>query len=123
MTTINDTDTRRIVRSYHDAWVSGDVDAVGQFLADEVVNPAPFNNHSTSPFSRADYVEGLRRFRQTVTGVDMIGELYGEGEAALVYDVHTSTRGTFHTSEYFRLTGGLISTVILIFDVTPPATS
>ena len=121
MTAMPETETRRIVRSYHDAWVSGDVDGAGKFLADEVVNPAPFNNHSTGPLSRTEYVEGLRRFGQTVTGVEMISELYGEGEATLVYDAHTSTRGTFHTCEHFRLTGGLISTVILIFYVTPPA--
>ena len=77
MTVTLDTETRQIVRSYHDAWVSGNVDAAGKFLADEVINPAPFNNHATSPFSRADYVEGLRRFRQTLTGLDMISELYG----------------------------------------------
>jgi hypothetical protein len=121
MAVITDVETREIVRSYHDAWVSGEVDAAGQYLADEILNRAPFNNHATAPVSRGEYLDGLRRFRQSVTGVETTGELYGDGEATLVYDAHTSARGTFHTAEHFRLTDGLISSVDLIFYVTPPA--
>ncbi len=121
-TETNQEQTHGIVRGYHDAWVSGDVDAAGAYLADEVVNPAPFNNCSTDPISRADYLKFLRGFRQRVTGVDLISELYGHGEATLVYDVHTSTPAgarTFPTAEHFRITGGLISNVILIFNAAP----
>ncbi|GAA2736053.1 hypothetical protein [Streptomyces nogalater] len=56
-----------------------------------------------------------------MTGVDLVSELYGETEAALVYDVHTSIPavGTQRTAEYFHLTQGRIDTIHLIFDATP----
>jgi ketosteroid isomerase-like protein len=114
-----ETQTRQIVRSYHDAWVSGDVAAAGASLADEVTNPTSFNDYSTNPMSRAAYLDTLANFRQRVTGLDLMSELYGEGEATLVYDVHTTPGSTFHTAEHFRLKDGKISIIVLIFDKTP----
>ncbi|MCA6091419.1 hypothetical protein LE181_04440 [Streptomyces sp. SCA3-4] len=55
-----------------------------------------------------------------MTGVDLISELYGESEATLVYDVHTSLPaiGSQRTAEHFHLTNGRIDTIRLIFDAT-----
>ncbi|WP_211370224.1 hypothetical protein [Nonomuraea turkmeniaca] len=55
-----------------------------------------------------------------MTGLDLISELYGDAEATLVYDVHTATpAGTQRTAEHFRLRGGKISEILLIFDAAP----
>ena len=63
--------------------------------------------------------EWVTGFLGIVTGVDMISELYGEGEATLVYDVHTATPvGTQRTAEHFRLRDGGIASIRLIFDAT-----
>jgi hypothetical protein len=121
-TTSNPEQTQRIVRGYHDAWVAGEVDAAGAYLAAEVVNPAPFNHYSPDPLSRAAYLEFLREFRQRVTGVDLISALYGNEEATLVYAVHTATPAggrTFPTAEHFRLREGRIAKVLLIFNAAP----
>ena len=121
-TPANHEQTRRIVRGYHDAWVAGKVDAAGAYLAETVVNPAPFNHYSPAPLSRADYLAFLRDFRQRVTGVDLISALYGDEEATLVYEVHTATPAgarTFPTAEHFRITDGRIAKVILIFNAAP----
>ena len=46
----------------------------------------------------------------------MISELYGEGEATLLYDLRTSTpAGTQRTAEHFRLAAGKIASIILLF--------
>ena len=121
-TPANHEQTRRIVRGYHDAWMAGEVDAAGAYLAETVVNPAPFNHYSPAPRSRADYLAFLRGFRQRVTSVDLISALYGQDEATLVYEVHTSTptgARTFPTAEHFRLTDGRIARVLLIFNAAP----
>jgi hypothetical protein len=121
-TTANHEQTQRIVRGYHDAWTAGEVDAAGVYLADVIVNPAPFNHFSLAPLSRADYLAFLREFRQRVTGVDLISALYGDEEATLVYEVHTATPAgarTFPTAEHFRITNGRIAKVILIFNAAP----
>lgn len=44
---------------------------------------------------------------------------HGNGEATLVYDVHTATPvGTQRTAEFFRLRAGLIAEIRLIFDAS-----
>jgi hypothetical protein len=62
----------------------------------------------------------LPGFVSIVTGVELISELYGEAEATLVYDVHTATPvGTQRTAEHFRLDGGKIVSIMLLFDASP----
>ncbi|HTK09017.1 MAG TPA: hypothetical protein VL485_17745 [Ktedonobacteraceae bacterium] len=108
--------SRQVVRSYHDAWISGDVTTAGTFLSNEFTNLTPLTNY----YEPAPYLDQLRKFSQQVTGFDMLSELYGTAEATLVYDVHTSMPvGTIRTVEHFRLTDGKISTIILVFDATP----
>ncbi|HEY4388965.1 MAG TPA: nuclear transport factor 2 family protein [Ktedonobacteraceae bacterium] len=107
---------RQVVRSYHDAWVSGDIAAAGACLSNEFTNLTPLSNF----YDVTTYLDQLRKFSQQVTGFDMLSELYGAAEATLVYDVHTSMPvGTIRTVEHFRLTDGKISTIILVFDATP----
>jgi hypothetical protein len=59
----------------------------GEFIAEEFITRAPVGSYDT----RADYLDGLANFRSRfVAGVDLISELYGDGEATLLYDVHTN---------------------------------
>lgn len=110
------TQVREIVRPYHDAWTSGDVTTAGTFLAEKFTNLSPLSNF----YNPTEYLASLRQFCQVVTGSDILSELYGDDEATLIYDLHTTTPvGTIRTAEHFRLTGGKISTSILIFDATP----
>lgn len=50
----------------------------------------------------------------------MISELYGDGEATLVYDLHTSLpAGVKRSAEHFRVRDGRIIAITIIFDATP----
>lgn len=105
-----------VVRAYHDARFRGDAAAA------VALTGTPFRFES--PMLRFDdpaaHLAGLPGFLQIVTGVELRSELYGADEATLVYDVHTATPvGTQRTAEHFRLTGGLITSITLIFDATP----
>ncbi|MDP9864193.1 MULTISPECIES: nuclear transport factor 2 family protein [Streptosporangium] len=111
-----ETQTRQIVRGYHEARFRGDVPGAAARLAGAFTFRSPLMS-STDP---TGHLAGLAGFLQVVTGVDMISELYGESEATLVYDVHTATpAGTQRTAEHFRLDGGKITSITLIFDATP----
>ena len=108
--------TRRVVSAYHAARTAGDLDAASVYLA------PPFNFQSPMMGfdSPGTYLARHRAFQQLVTGLDMISELYGEGEATLVYDLHTATpAGTQRTAEHFRVTAGKISSILVIFDASP----
>ncbi len=116
MTTATATQTREMVRAYHEAWTGEDVTSAGDYIAEEFITRAPVGSYD----SRAEYLAGLANFRHRfVTGVDLISELYGNGEATLLYDVHTNTpAGTIRTAEHFKVSDGKISSTILVFDAT-----
>jgi hypothetical protein len=106
--------TEEIVRAYHAARFGGDVPAAEATLGDGFAFESPLLRGGA-----ADHLAGLPAFLGIVTGVDMISELYGDGEATLVYDVHTATPvGTQRTAEHFRLRDGRITAITLIFDAT-----
>jgi hypothetical protein len=108
------TQTRQTVRGYSDARFGGDVPAAAAELADGFTFESPLLTSDA-----AGHLAGLPGFLQVVTGVDMISELYAETEATLIYDVHTATPvGTQRTAEHFRLQGGRITSITLIFDAT-----
>ncbi|MEV6205168.1 hypothetical protein AB0M64_35155 [Streptomyces sp. NPDC051771] len=116
MTTATTT-TRATVRAYHQARFRSDIPAATRNLAE----PFHFQSPLLTSHSPHDHLSGLEAFLGIVTGVDLISELYGESEATLIYDVHTSipTIGTQRTAEHFHLTSGRIDTIRLIFDATP----
>ncbi|MEU6272809.1 hypothetical protein ABZ871_10375 [Streptomyces populi] len=111
------TTTRATVRAYHQARFRGDVPAAARTLAESFRFQSPLLT-SDSPHGHLD---GLDAFLGIVSGVDLVSELYGEREATLLYDVHTSVPavGTQRTAEHFHLTDGRIDTIRLIFDATP----
>jgi len=113
---MNELQTREVVRAYHDAYCRGDVQAASSQLADSF--------HFSSPMMAFDtpqqHVAALARFVPFITGVDLISELYGEGEATLIYDLHTSLpASTQRSAEHFRVSRGRISSIVIIFDATP----
>jgi len=69
---------------------------------------------------RTAYLESHRAFQQLVKGMTMISELYGVDEAILLYDLETATPvGVQRTAEHFRLMGGKVRSILLLFDSAP----
>jgi hypothetical protein len=111
-----DTSARPVVSAFLEARAAGDLERAATHLA------ASFNFQS--PLMRFDdpalYLHSHRDFQRLVTGLDLISELYGEGEATLVFDLHTATpAGTQRTAEHLSLMGGKIASILLIFDASP----
>ncbi|MDG6107777.1 hypothetical protein Daura_15560 [Dactylosporangium aurantiacum] len=108
--------TSDVVRGYHEARFRGDVAAAVALTA----TPFQFSSPMLQSDDPTGHLAGLPAFLSIVTGVRLLSELYGPDEATLVYDVHTASPvGTQRTAEHFRLTGGLITSITLIFDATP----
>ncbi len=105
--------TYETVRPYHHGWTSADIDTAGRHLAETFTTRAPVGSHDT----KSACLAGLPRHARIVPGLDLISELHGENEAALIYDVHTNTHaGALRTAEHFELAGGKITSTLLIFD-------
>ena len=110
-----ETQTRAIVRVYHEARTTGDLAAAGTRLAPTFSFQSPMMTMDNP----SHYLASLELFQKFVTGLDLISELYGDGEATLIYDVHTVTPvGTQRTAEHFTVQGDLISSIFVIFDAS-----
>jgi hypothetical protein len=108
-------DTRQVVRAYHHAYCRGDVPAAGALLSETFTFSSPMMAFDTPQQDAA----ALVRFVPLITGCDLISELYGDGEATLVYDLHVSLPPRIQRSaEHFRVRGGRISSIVIIFDAT-----
>ncbi len=109
--------TRDAVRTYHDARFRGDIATAAAQIGEGFTFRSPFIT-SDSPTGHLDGLDGLLGI---VTRIEMIGELYGETEATLVYDIHTAPAVgiTQRTAEHFRLQDGRITAITLIFDSAP----
>ena len=109
-------ETRLIVRAYHDAYRRGDVPAAIALLAEKFTFSSPILGFASPQLHAA----ALVRFVSFITGCDLISELYGNGEATLVYDLHVSlTPRVRRTAEHFRVRDGRIFEMTTIFDATP----
>src|SRR5262249_60223356 len=106
----------KTARAYHSAYCGGDVPAAAALLGDQFSFSSPMMAFDTSQ----QHVAALIRFVPFITRVDLISELYGDGEATLVYDLHTSLpAGIQRSAEHFRVRDGRIIAITIIFDATP----
>ena len=114
MTTV--TKTRQVVRAFLAARNAGDIEGAATHLAPAFTLETPLLRLD----DRAAYLASHRGAQSVVTGQDMLSELYGSGEATLVYDLHLAASSQAQrTAEHFRLEGGKIASILLIFDASP----
>jgi len=106
---------RDTVRAYYEAWTKGDMSQARSYLADDLDFQGPIDT-----FTSADeFMPELAGFGGMLAQADLLEELYGADEAALLYDcVTASPAGTIRTAEFFRLRDGKIAHIRLVFDAT-----
>jgi hypothetical protein len=104
------------VRAYHDAYCRGDVPAAAALLGE----PFRFSSPMMAFDAPQQHAAALVRFVPFITRCELISELYGDGEATLVYDLHVSLPPRVQRcAEHFRLRDDRISAITIIFDATP----
>lgn len=111
-----DTQTRQVVTAFLAARTEGDMEAAATHLAPTFSFETPLL-HLDDP---AVYLASHGAAQSVVTGQDLISELYGPGEATLLYDLHLDAPSlTQRTAEHFKLVGDKIAAILLIFDASP----
>ena len=109
------TETRRIVRAFFDARTSGDFAAAATYLAPDFSFESPLMRIEDP----SDYVAAQAGFHPLIRRLVMISELYGEGEATLLFDLDSAGLvETQRTAEHFRLAGEKIASILLLFDAS-----
>ena len=107
-------DTEQVVRRYHNAWTSGDMQAARLYLTDDL----DFQG-SIDTFRKADdFVVALTMFQKMLRGVNLIQSFFSESGAALLYDCDTMSPAGVLVAEFFTVTDSKIKSIRLVFDAT-----
>jgi hypothetical protein len=100
-----------VARGYHDAWQRRDYQAAWQLLSDDLTVEVPVNAYD----SKAAFAEAARRTREMAAAVTPLAEFGNHAEAVLLYDLMLPI-GDLRIAEYFRVSGGRITTITHIHD-------
>lgn len=101
-----------IVKRYHRAWTSGDIDQAMEFVADDITCRAPAGDLTGKDAYRAF----LAGFAPRLTGIEDIAEFTDGDRVALFYYPQTVVTSTTPAAECFTVRDGKISESVLIFD-------
>ena len=113
--TTTDAGCRQLVSTFISARDDPEADALG-LMAESFTFESPLMRFD----DRSAYLESHRSFQRLVRGKTLISELYGPGEAILLYDLETATPvGVQRTAEHLRFVEGKVAAIVLLFDSTP----
>ncbi|MFT3831917.1 MAG: nuclear transport factor 2 family protein [Micropruina sp.] len=101
-----------IVRHYHQAWTSCDIDGAMALVADDINCRAPGGDLAGKDAYRG-FIGG---FAPMLTGIGDIAEFAEGNRVALFYYPETAVTSTAPAAEFFTVTNGKISESVLIFD-------
>jgi hypothetical protein len=108
----SETDPTAVVRAYHHAWTSGDVDRALTYVSDDVLCFAPDEEVTT----KDDWHQYLTGFVPVLTGASPHAEMTDGNRVALWYFPQTAVTTTTLASELFTVERGLIVEIRLTFD-------
>jgi ketosteroid isomerase-like protein len=101
-----------IVKRYHRAWTSGDVERAMSYVAEDVSCRAP----GVDLKGKDDYRGFIGGFAPALTGIGDIAEFAEGDRVALFYYPQTAATSTAPAAECFTVRDGRISESVLIFD-------
>lgn len=101
-----------VVKKYHHAWTSGDIDSAMTYVADDITCRAP----GIDLDGKVAYQEFIGGFAPMLTGIEEIGEFIDGDKVALFYYPQTGSTSTTPAAELFTITDEKISESVLIFD-------
>ncbi|MEZ5085946.1 MAG: nuclear transport factor 2 family protein [Tessaracoccus sp.] len=101
-----------IVKNYHQAWTSGDIDAAMGYVSDAITCRAP----GVDLDGKEAYREFIGGFAPMLTGIEDIAEFTDGDRVALFYYPQTASTSTTPAAEFFTVREGQIAESVLIFD-------
>lgn len=101
-----------IVKSYHQAWTSGDIEKAMTHVAEDVACRAP----GVDLHGKDAYRGFIAGFAPALTGIGDIAGFADGDRVALFYYPQTAATSTAPAAECFTVRDGRISESVLIFD-------
>ena len=101
-----------VVKNYHQAWTSGNIDQAMSYVADHITCRAP----GVDLDGKDAYQGFIGGFAPMLTGIGDIAEFADGDRVALFYYPQTATTSTDPAAEFFTVRDGKIAESVLIFD-------
>ena len=101
-----------LVRAYHRAWTTNDLEEAGRYLSDDLRTDVPINTYG----SKAEWIEAVRRTGQAVSRVEVLAEFSNDAEALLLYDMEIKPIGDIRIVEHFTIADGRITQIRHVHD-------
>lgn len=101
-----------IVKKYHNAWTSGNIEKAMSYVAEDITCRAP----GVDLDSKDAYQGFIGGFAPMLTGIGDIAEFTDGNRIALFYYPQTAATSTTPAAEFFTVKDGKIANSVLIFD-------
>lgn len=101
-----------IVKNYHQAWTTGDIETAMSYISDDIICRAP----GVDLDGKKAYQDFIAGFAPNLTGIGDIAEFTDHDHVALFYYPLTATTSTAPAAECFTVRDGKIIETVLIFD-------
>jgi SnoaL-like domain len=98
--------------AYTKAWTSHDMTTAAGYVAEDV----RFEGPMTQSAGIDAFMDGLSRFAQAVTGLEILAAVGSEERALIMYDLTTSPFGMLRAAEDLVISEGKIARDTLVFD-------
>jgi ketosteroid isomerase-like protein len=97
------------------AWSSGDLDRARTYFADDVTFVGPL----ATTKGVDEYIAGLERLIELVTGADVQRTITEGDEVCVIYDLVTRIAGAVPTVGWYTIRDGKVAAVRVYFDPRP----
>lgn len=104
-----------IARAFTEAWTRHDLASAANYIAEDVVFDGPLGHTD----GKQQYMEGISRLAQIVTGMRIVAAYGDETHALIMYELHTEQYGVLTCAKLFTLRDGKIHLDQLTFDSYP----
>jgi SnoaL-like domain len=105
--------------AFTEAWTSHDMTTAAGYVATDVVFEGPMTQNAGID----GFMDGLSRFAQTVTGLEMLTAVGTDERAMIMYDLITGPFGRLRAAEELVVSDGKITRDTLVFDTHPVRTA
>ena len=104
-----------VARAFTEAWTSHDLASAANYVAVDVVFDGPLGHTD----GKQEYMEGINRLAQIVTGMRVVAVYGDEAQALIMYELITDQYGVLTCAKLLSIREGQIHTDRLTFDSFP----
>jgi ketosteroid isomerase-like protein len=104
--------TASVIRTYYDAWTTGDFGAAVSLLADGLIVEVPVNEYPDAE----SFGAALKAFGSLATKVELHAAMSDGDGAMLLYDMDVAGLGTLRVAEHLTVRDGKIARIRQIHD-------